>query len=126
MKRAAAGFTLIELTVVMLLLGVVLALAAPGLGRLYARLSLESSLAELHQQIGSLSLVAYALGEEGTLTELLERHAQLPEGWSLRGGDAVYIRSSGLCSGGTVELLTPSGSRTLELEPPFCASAGPG
>jgi general secretion pathway protein G len=122
-KRSRHGFTLIEVVVVMLLLGVLLALVSPALARLYTRLQFDARLSELRTQIAALPLRAYALGEEGTLAELAARHVALPADWSLRGAEAVYIRASGLCSGGTIELLTPGGTRVLELEPPFCTMA---
>jgi len=123
-RRGRGGFTLIEMTVVMLLSGVLLALVAPGLARLYARLEFDSRLAELRTQISALPLLAYALGEEGTLAELAVRHVDLPPDWSLEGAGEIYVRASGLCSGGTIELRSPSGSQQLTLEPPFCAAAG--
>lgn len=124
MKRAPKGFTLIEVTLVMLLLGVLLALVAPALGRLYGRLAADTRLAELRSRIAALPVLAYALGEEGTLAELAARHVALPPGWSLRGAEAVYVRANGLCSGGTITVLTPDGELELPLEPPFCAAAG--
>ncbi|MBK6583344.1 MAG: type II secretion system protein [Gammaproteobacteria bacterium] len=118
------GFTLIEITVVLIIFGVTLALAAPGLGRVYTRLESRSALQEVSSGIGALPLLAWALGEEGNLEELATRHLELPAGWSLVDADSVYIRANGICSGGTVRLLTPQGERELELEPPFCAVTG--
>ncbi len=118
------GFTLIEITVVLIIFGVTLALAAPGLGRIYTRLESRSALQEVSSGIGALPLLAWALGEEGSLEELATRHLELPAGWSLVDADSVYIRANGICSGGAVRLLTPQGERELELEPPFCAVTG--
>lgn len=126
MSHRLRGFTLIEITVVLIIFGVILALATPGLGRVYARLETRSALQQVSNGIGALPLLAWALGEEGTLEELVARHLELPAGWSLGEADAVYIRANGICSGGTVRLLTPQGERDLELAPPFCMVGGDG
>ncbi len=124
MKPRVYGFTLIEITVVLIIFGVILALAAPGLERVYTHLESRSALQKASSGIGTLPLLAWALGEEGNLEELATRHLELPAGWSLVDADSVYIRANGICSGGTVRLLTPQGERELELAPPFCTVTG--
>lgn len=119
------GFTLIELSVTLVLLGALLALTAPALARLHARLTLASELNALLQRIATLPTLAWSRGEEGTLEQLLAHHVELPRDWSLRGAESVFIRSNGLCSGGTIELLTPGGARRIELQPPFCTAVVP-
>ncbi|MBK7519489.1 MAG: type II secretion system protein [Gammaproteobacteria bacterium] len=126
MTRRSRGFTLIEITVVLIVFGVVLALAVSGLGRVYTCFETRSALQEVSNGIGALPLLAWALGEEGTLEELAARHLELPAGWSLAEVDAVYIRANGICSGGRVRLLTPQGERDLELAPPLCMVGGGG
>jgi prepilin-type N-terminal cleavage/methylation domain-containing protein len=116
----ARGFTLIELSVALLLAGLLLAVAIPGLSRLLARVRFDAELRQLENGIAALPRLAWALGEEGTLAHLAERHLEIPDGWVLVGADAVYIRSSGLCAGGSVRVLTPGGERELLLTPPFC------
>lgn len=116
------GFTLIEITVVMVLMGLLYAIAAPALGKLYARLGYSADLNDTLAQITALPVRVYATGEEGTLEALAERHLTLPEGWTLAGADAIYLRPNGVCSGGTVRLQTPLGVRDLVLEPPFCGA----
>jgi prepilin-type N-terminal cleavage/methylation domain-containing protein len=123
-KPAWSGFTLIEITVVLLIFGVILAVAAPGLGRMYSRLETRSAVQKVTSGISALPLQAWALGEEGTLDELAARHLELPSGWSLADADTVFIRANGVCSGGTVMLLTPDLDLELELEPPFCTIGG--
>src|SRR5262245_53130687 len=103
-----------------------LAVVIPGLGRLYARLHFNSELQQLEAGIASLPRVAYALGEEGTLADLAARHLEVPSGWQLGGADQIYIRSSGVCGGGTLRVVTPGGERALELLAPWCTLASPG
>ena len=116
----SGGYTLIEITVVLILLAVVLGLAAPGLSRLYGRVVLRSNMQDLQNAIAGLPLVAYALGEEGTLAQLAAAHVQLPDDWSLQDADTIYLRATGLCSGGTLRIVTPQGPQSLLLEAPFC------
>lgn len=117
------GFTLIELSVALAIAGLLVAVAIPGLARLYARVQFNASVAELASGINALPRVAFALGEEGTLSDLAARHLDIPPGWTLAGADRIYIRSSGLCGGGRLHIVTPGGERELELEPPFCRVA---
>lgn len=118
------GFTLIELTVVMVLLGMLYAVAAPALGKLHARLAFDSDRADLLSRIAALPVRAWASGEEGTLAELAARHGVASEGWRIEGGDAVYIRANGVCSGGAIRLLSPRGVLRVHLDPPFCSIGG--
>jgi prepilin-type N-terminal cleavage/methylation domain-containing protein len=120
-RRDVRGFTLIEILLVLALLGLLLTLTAPALGKLYARIGVNSDLQNLIGGIGALPLLAFALGEEGTLEELAERHLELPDGWSMQGGKDIYVRANGVCSGGTLRLVWPEGTRVLELEAPFCS-----
>ncbi len=53
------GFTLIELSVTLVLLGALLALTAPALARLHARLTLASELNALLQRIATLPTLAW-------------------------------------------------------------------
>lgn len=119
--RRTRGFTLIEISVALAIGALIVAIAIPGLARLYARLRFNADVGELTSGIGALPRLAFALGEEGTLEQLAARHIELPRDWSLVGAERIYIRSSGLCTGGTVRIVTPAGERELELEAPFCA-----
>jgi prepilin-type N-terminal cleavage/methylation domain-containing protein len=121
MARRTRGFTLIELSVSLAIAGLLLAVAIPGLSRLYARVQFNARLDDLESGITAMSRVAYALGEEGSLAAMIDRHLVLPADWTLAGAEDIYVRSSGLCAGGTLRVITPGGERELVLQPPFCA-----
>ena len=118
----ARGFTLIELSVALAIGALLLAVAIPGLSRLLARVRFDTALGELQSDIVALPRLAFALGEEGTLEELAARHLQIPDGWTLGGARDIYIRSSGVCAGGALRVVTPGGERELRLAPPFCTA----
>jgi len=115
------GFTLVEIMVVLLMFALLVAVSAPGLSRLYARIQLNADLRELENRIAALPVLAYASGAEGPLEELLQRQVELPSGWAVLDGGGIYVRANGVCSGGALRLRTPSGERELVLEAPFCA-----
>lgn len=118
--RSARGFTLIEISVVLVIGALVLAVAAPALSRLYDRVRFNARLQALEDGIAALPRVAYATGDEGTLAELAERHLDVPSGWILSGGDRIFIKRNGLCAGGSLSVIAGNSERQLELAPPFC------
>jgi hypothetical protein len=64
--------------------------------------------------------VAYATGTEGSLSALAERYLDVPAGWSIAGGEKIFIRRNGLCAGGEVNVIAGHSERRLELLAPFC------
>lgn len=118
--RAARGFTLIEISVALLIGAMVLAIAAPALSRLYDRVRFNTRLQALEDGIAALPRLAYATGDEGSLEDLVVRHLSLPAGWSLAGADRIFIKRNGLCAGGTLVIIAGRSERELELAPPFC------
>jgi prepilin-type N-terminal cleavage/methylation domain-containing protein len=124
-NRAPRGFTLIELSVALAIAALLLALVVPGLGRLYARVKFNSTLERLEAGIAALPRIAFALGEEGTLADLAARHLEVPADWSLGGAEQIYVRSNGVCAGGTLRVVTPGGERALELRAPYCTIDNP-
>lgn len=119
--RGARGFTLIEISVALVIGALVLAIAAPALSRLNDRVRFNTRLQALEDGIAALPRLAYTTGEEGSLRDLAERHLDVPAGWSLVGGERIFIKRNGLCAGGELRLLAGQIERELELVPPFCA-----
>ena len=117
---AVAGFTLIEITVVLVLLGLVVGLVLPNLISLYDKLGSRSELKRTLSQLSDLSLVAYATGDGGSLQDLSERHLELPNGWAIRGGETVFIRDNGVCEGGQIVLMTQSKDFPILMQAPNC------
>lgn len=118
--RRQGGFTLIEISVALLIGALVLGIAAPALSRLLDRVRFNARLHQLEDGIAALPRVAYATGTEGSLSALAERYLDVPAGWSIAGGDTIFIRRNGLCAGGEVNVIAGPSERRLELLAPFC------
>ena len=86
---APAGFSLVELLVVLAVAGVLLALAAPDLGTTIRRLQLKSASADLFAALGTARSQAMARGE---LVKLLPRDSG---GADWRSGWRVFIDRDG-------------------------------
>lgn len=111
----ARGFSLLELLVVLFLIGVMAAMAAPRLQRTYEAIASSGDRAEVVRQVERLPFIAreqvmpveLRAGEGARLMELLI----LPEGWSVEPVSAVRVEANGFChpavlrvrGGGTIE-----------------------
>ena len=130
------GFTLLELTIVLALLGLVAALALPNLERLYGAFTRQAERDRIVDEFRALShravaaRRAYAIFDpNGTDTTRYADYApyaiDLPPGWTLTVKRPVRVRANGFCLGGEVALAHIDGETIdLVLTPPFCRLAG--
>jgi len=128
-RRTQHGFTLIEMTVVLVILGMVTALAIPNLVNLYQsverRTSFDAAFASFnslgraaHQQKGGFVLSA----PEGRL-ETSDQSIALafPENWRVELSGPVRFLSNGACSGGDIRIIEDQELlHQQSLEKPFC------
>jgi general secretion pathway protein G len=118
------GFTLLEIMVVLVLLGLITSLVAPRLGTLYQSLVLREQRDDLILQVQGLPYRAFRMGREFRLGSSDEPGAQpldVPEGWKLESDEPVVVKASGVCIGGTLQFTHEDGERwAYRAEPPFC------
>lgn len=139
---APAGFTLLELLVVMVLAGTLVAVALPNLQRLYGAVARNSERAHILDQIAALGRDALAHrrayflrdarredGGRGETpgAEFTPYPLNLPAGWRLRVDEPVLARANGVCLGGAVTLLHDDAPPAhLVLAAPLCRVAETG
>lgn len=131
-----AGFTLLELIVVLVLAGLLVALAFPNLQRLYGAAARNTERDRILDQIAALGREAmtqrraYFIADAERGDNGLDADANgyfapyavaVPEGWRLRVEEPVLVRANGVCLGGEVTLLHDEAPPlTAKVEAPFC------
>ena len=132
--KRQGGFTLLELIVVLVILGVVGALALPNLQNLYAAATRRADRDIALDQIARLGADALlsghgliiwpadAFSEGDELGAGYARRAlELPADWGFELDRPLRVQPNGVCLGARLTLTDPRGQRTEhDLDPPFC------
>lgn len=112
---AHAGFSLLELLVVLALISMLTAMVAPSLQRTYNAISGSGERAETRRQLERLPLLARAADAPIELstgdTAAIAAQLELPDGWLVRPLEPVRIEASGVCHGARVQI---EGRETIE------------
>ena len=114
-RSRADGFTLLEVIVVLVLLGLLTSLVAPRLGTLYQSLVLRDERDSLVLQVQGLPYRALRTGREfhlGSTENVAEQPLDVPEGWEMDSDDPVVVKASGVCTGGTLQFTHEDGGST--------------
>lgn len=121
---SAAGFSLLELLVVLALISMITAMVAPSLQRTYNAIAGSGERAEVRRQLERLPLLARAAGEPIELpagaSAVLAGRIDLPEGWSARPLDPVRVEASGVCHRARVQLQGRGTTEEVVLSSPDC------
>ncbi len=122
--RRGGGVTLLELLVVLAIVGLVVAVAAPRMIQVSESLSAAGERRDVINRIGALGYRARQQGEGFVLERLPANDGEvplsLPRGWTLQASEPVTWRANGVCLGGRLQLRKGDWQGTLVLEPPLC------
>jgi len=115
------GFTLIEILVVLILLGLTSALVLPKFPAIYERFKSRAEQDNFFQGLSTLSLKAYTqqktiILNQASASELLE----VPSSWELRIENPIIYKPNGLCLGGDMSYIAKGITTAIRLAPPYC------
>lgn len=127
-SRVTQGFTLIEMMVVMLLLGLLAGVVLPNFERWFESIKSKTTANELSNQLQKLLTRAALLETDfelnhSTSNQLLadgQVALQLPEGWHLQQEHSLKIWRSGICNSNIIEFKSEREVVVLEIEEQTC------
>ena len=125
-SKAAAGFTLLELVVVLALLGLATALVAPQGFRTIATWRRATDIDAVLGALAALGAEARMEGRRLSYDAGPLPHDALkgaPDGWTIVLDEPLVIQANGACGSTTGELREGGYARRFALEGPFCRIA---
>ena len=134
--RYSSGFTLVEILVVLVIVGLIAGISLPRLSTLYASVENAGQRTLIIDQIEGLGYRAYSSGRPIVLEALGDSEdsvkkypLQLPPGWRVDVAKPLRYSSQGVCGGGKLTINDPDGGRqAFRVAPPLCRleAAAPG
>ena len=131
-KLDASGYTLFELLVVLVIVGLIGGLALPSLPAFYDRLTFALAKDSVLQEIENLPYRMYLEGRDGILitqpipgdlaAESTGREIvlDLPRGWLVEVDEPIHYGHDGSCSGGGLTVVAGRLKSRYALLAPFC------
>jgi len=121
MNHRGQGFTLIELIVVLVFMGMASAVAFPNMAKMYDGFVLRTERDAVVQELAAMGVRAYTRRSSVILSEVNAPDLlSLPEQWRVMLPEPIYYGSSGFCGGGELSLVVGQQRRTYSLAPPYC------
>jgi general secretion pathway protein G len=121
-NRHGAGYTLLELLVVVSIIGLMAGLALPRLSGMYDSLKWAGQRDEVFRRIGNLGYEAYMAARDFELDryppEKGEGLLTLPEGWKIETEAPVRYGQDGVCFGGVLYLTYKERRIKVLVKPP--------
>lgn len=122
--ESQGGFTLLELVVVLVIMGLAAALAAPNLMRSIDSWQASAELDRLADQIEGLPAKARGQGRALSISQDSLARTDAPlrveQGWTVSTPTAWLVRANGYCAGGDVVLREKGREWRLRAVAPFC------
>lgn len=118
----ARGFSLIELSVVLVLISLATALVVPNLSSAYNRIQSRGDMDRLYLRLSNLGYEAYAAGRPISIRDeaAARRLLELDDSWEVEVVQAVEITAVGVCLGGSLHFTRNDFTVTPRLKPPYC------
>ncbi len=121
MSRSQAGYTLLEMIVVMAILAISTAIAAPPSYRMARTWQEATQVDDVLQQIEHLPSRVRATGtplnaQEKEVIPLVT----LPSGWTLHLETPLQVQANGACSDSEATLVTTHQTISMRIQAPFC------
>lgn len=125
-RRQSQGFSLIELSVVLVLVALATSLVVPNLAAAYRTIEARSQLETIIIRLSSLSYDAYTTAEPISLQnpQAVARFLEVPPAWRIVVTRPVQVTAQGFCLGGELSFQLDEFMQTVILAPPFCKVSG--
>lgn len=121
MAKGSAGYTLLEMIVVMAIIAMATAVAAPPSYRMIRSWQEATQVADVLQQLERLPTYVRNTGQpvQGQAADLVDA-VTLPDQWTLHFEPMLSVQANGVCTDNRATLTTAYQTIELEMQAPFC------